>query len=418
MIDDNELIKFPDKLEKYFEFAESMEEQKQRENAKVLQKKKHLEDFIKRFGAKATKAKQAKSKQKQIDRLADIHSKKISYFPKVPIPEATTTGKNILESKSSGLSYPGKEVLQEFELQIFRSQKIAILGENGVGKTTLLKYLAGVLKDNSGDSPRYYKNCEPAYFAQHLEDELEPEKTLFEQVSNKCSVDISDQEIADTLGHLGFSDLDWQKKIAVLSGGEKMRVVLAWVLLKKSAFLLLDEPTNHLDFQTVEALAEALKETNSCVVFVSHDRSFVNKVAKNIFEITEKKLQIYPGNYQDYVAQKRLQKPSKTETSTSSVHKTKASNEKFNYKEEKKKLEKDKRALQQKTESLEQEMEKLEQEILELNELLTKDAQLANKENIELLNKKGSLKQEKENQYFHALEKLEKTEKLISDLIN
>ena len=418
MIDDNELIKFPDKLEKYFEFAESMEEQKQRENAKVLQKKKHLEDFIKRFGAKATKAKQAKSKQKQIDRLADIHSKKISYFPKVPIPEATTTGKNILESKSSGLSYPGKEVLQEFELQIFRSQKIAILGENGVGKTTLLKYLACVLKDNSGDSPRYYKNCEPAYFAQHLEDELEPDKTLFEQVSKKCSVDISDQEIADTLGHLGFSDLDWQKKIAVLSGGEKMRVVLAWVLLKKSAFLLLDEPTNHLDFQTVEALAEALKETNSCVVFVSHDRSFVNKVAKNIFEITEKKLQIYPGNYQDYVAQKRLQKPSKTETSTSSVNKTKASNEKFNYKEEKKKLEKDKRALQQKTESLEQEMEKLEQEILELNELLSKDSQLANKENIELLNKKGSLKQEKENQYFQALENLEKTEKLICDLIN
>tara|TARA_Y100000782_G_scaffold17461_1_gene17948 strand:+ start:2584 stop:4419 length:1836 start_codon:yes stop_codon:yes gene_type:complete len=418
VIDDNELIKFPDKLEKYFEFAESMEEQKQRENAKVLQKKKHLEDFIKRFGAKATKAKQAKSKQKQIDRLADIHSKKISYFPKVPIPEATTTGKNILESKSSGLSYPGKEVLQEFELQIFRSQKIAILGENGVGKTTLLKYLAGVLKDNSGDSPRYYKNCEPAYFAQHLEDELEPDKTLFEQVSKKCSVDISDQEIADTLGHLGFSDLDWQKKIAVLSGGEKMRVVLAWVLLKKSAFLLLDEPTNHLDFQTVEALAEALKETNSCVVFVSHDRSFVNKVAKNIFEITEKKLQIYPGNYQDYVAQKRLQKPSKTETSTSSVNKTKASNEKFNYKEEKKKLEKDKRALQQKTESLEQEMEKLEQEILELNELLSKDSQLANKENIELLNKKGSLKQEKENQYFQALENLEKIEKLICDLIN
>ncbi|MEC9283246.1 MAG: ATP-binding cassette domain-containing protein, partial [Bdellovibrionota bacterium] len=418
VIDDGEIIKFPDKLEKYFEFSEAMEEQKQRENAKVLQKKKHLEDFIKRFGAKATKAKQAKSKQKQIDRLADIHSKKISYFPKVPIPEAASTGKNILECNSNGLSYPGKKVLTDFELQIFRSQKIAILGENGVGKTTLLKYLAGVLKDNSGETPRYYKNCEPAYFAQHLEDELEPDITLFQQVSKKCSVEISDQEIADTLGHLGFSDLDWQKKVSVLSGGEKMRVVLAWVLLKKSAFLLLDEPTNHLDFQTVEALAEALKETNSCVVFVSHDRSFVNKVAKNIFEITENKLQIYPGNYQDYVSQKRLQRKSTSIDNAKKHDSVSLRKDKINYKDEKKKLEKEKKKFHQALNILEKEMEQIEQEILGLNEQLSKDASFASKENIELLNSKGQLKQAKETKYFEILENLEETDQKIEALLS
>lgn len=421
VIENKEILKYKGSLEAYFEFSKIQKEQKERENKKIEDKKKHLEAFVERFRAKATKAKQAQSKMKQIAKLDSIHNIPIDYFPALPIPQAKSTGKIILESFcKNGLGYSiEKNILKEFDFHLFRGDKIGIVGANGAGKSTLLKYLAGLLKDQDQNTPKYYKNVEASYFAQHLEQELPLQKNLLDYISSKIPKDIPEQDILNLLGSMGFSDQDWDKKIDKFSGGEKMRIVLGEILLKKQALLLLDEPTNHLDFQTVESLAQGLKNTDCTVVLVSHDRSFVDQVCDKIFEIKNNELRIYPGSYQEYIwSHKNQQVDENFLKERPEIGKLNKSSEstKPNYKKERKTLEKNIRETKKSLEELEKNLENFDKELDELNIKLSNEpkdaANIAKK-----LSDLGQKKEASEMLYFEKMEALEQEESKLSQLI-
>ena len=185
-------------------------------------------------------------------------------------------------------------------MNIERGQKIAVLGDNGQGKTTLLKTISGEINKLSGNI-KWGHNIKIAYYAQHIPATLNVDKTVEEYLKNKAPTDTSEQEIFKMAGNFLFKNSELKKKIPILSGGEKARLCLAEILLQKNDVLLLDEPTNHLDFETVEALALALQKSNVTALFVSHNRTFVEIVATGIIEVKNKKIRSYSHNYEEYV---------------------------------------------------------------------------------------------------------------------
>ena len=417
VIEDAEVLKYRGSLSAYFAYSEEQKLLIEKQNKKLEEKKKHLESFVEKFRAKASKAKQAQSKIKQISKLGEIHNQPIAYFQSLPIPKAHATGKRVLEAKcESGLSYDANRViLKSFDFHLFRGDKVAIVGENGAGKTTLLKFLAKKLKSRSGEDPSYYKNVEASYFAQHLEQELPLETGLLNYVNSKIPKDIPEQEILNLLGAMGFREHDLEKKLSLFSGGERMRIVLAEILLRKNPLLLLDEPTNHLDFETVESLSKALKQTDCTVVLVSHDRSFVDQVCDQIFEIKDHQVRIYPGTYQEYVWSKQnkdVGSQEDTSLSSSQASQSGEKSKKFNYKEERKRLEKAIKAEEKKQSELESKLESLENKILSLNEKLPK----AGEEVSTLILELNALSSEKVQCEEDLLLSLETSEELQANL--
>lgn len=420
VIENQEILKFKGSLEAYFEFSKEQKEHKLRENKKIEDKKKHLEAFVEKFRAKATKAKQAQSKIKQIAKMDSIHNIPIEYFPALPIPQAKPTGKIVSEAIcKSGLGYDeSRIILKQFEFHIFRGDKIAIVGENGAGKSTLLKFLASKLLGKQGEEPKLYKNVEASYFAQHLEAELPLKKSLLDYIADKIPKDITEQEILNLLGSMGFHDADWDKEIGLFSGGERMRIVLSEILLKKQALLLLDEPTNHLDFQTVESLAQALKQTDCSVILVSHDRSFVDQVCDKIFEISGQELKIYPGSYQDYVwAKKSNSSQNEMDSETSKLSSEGSQNKpKQNYKSQRKDLEKKIRMMDKEITSLEKKIQSSDKEIEQLNQDLI-DSPAKAGETAKLLHAKGNDKNTLEESWLDFTEKLESLKNELNQLL-
>ena len=422
VIEPPQVLKYNGDLDSYFLFSQEQKERMMKENKKIDEKKKQLEEFVNKFRAKASKAKQAQSKLKAIDRLGDKHSLPLEYFPSVPIPQAQDTGKRILDSScEAGLGYPNKtNVLKSFELSVFRGDKIGIVGENGAGKSTLLKHLASILKDQTGNTPHYYKNVSPSYFAQHLEQELPLQKKLLDYIMEKAPKDLTEQQILDLIGGLGFDESYWNRRIEVLSGGEKMRVVLCEILLKKSALLLLDEPTNHLDFQTVESLAKALNKSECSILLVSHDRSFVDQVCNKIFEIKDNELHVYPGSYQEYVwstqNRKKESLPSVSpEPNDKSITNT-SSKMSGGHKLRKKELEKEIRKLEKSLDNTHLDMERLEQKILDTNEELLKSPNKASALAIEL-SQLGDKKLKSEEQWLELSEQIDSLKSELKDLL-
>jgi len=203
-----------------------------------------------------------------------------------------------VECKGVAKSYGPKEVFRDVNFTIQRGDRISLVGINGAGKSTLIKLLAGTEPLTAG-SLKLGHNVEPDYFAQDQYKELDPSRRMLEDLS-----DVAPQktmtELRGLLGCFLFSEDDVFKPIGVLSGGERNRYALARMLLHPSNFLLLDEPTNHLDMRAKDVLLESLERYNGTVVFVSHDRYFIDKLATRIFEIGEGRVEVFPGNYEDY----------------------------------------------------------------------------------------------------------------------
>ncbi|MGJ5820519.1 ABC-F family ATP-binding cassette domain-containing protein [Paludibaculum fermentans] len=257
-----------------------------------------LESFINRFRYQATKAKQVQSRIKELEKIERIEippEEKAIHFS---FPQPKASGRVVAEFTNVCKAYGDRVIIDKVNFAIERGERVALVGVNGAGKSTLIKLLAGTESLTRGD----YKighNVQPDYFAQDQYKELDTDSRLLDDlmsVANGKTV----TELRSLLGCFLFSEDDVFKQIGVLSGGERNRYALARMLLNPSNFLLLDEPTNHLDLRAKDVLLESLQAFTGTVVFVSHDRYFIDKLATKVFEIANGEVEVFPGNYEDY----------------------------------------------------------------------------------------------------------------------
>src|SRR5450755_2635237 len=268
-----------------------------------------LEVFINRFRYQATKAKQVQSRIKELEKIERIEippEEKTIHFS---FPQPRPSGRIVAEFEAVAKSYPGKnggaekEVFRNVDFMIERTDRIALVGVNGAGKSTLIKLLAGTEKVTRGEY-RLGHNVEADYFAQDQYKELDPDARMIDDLA-EASPRSGETELRSLLGCFLFSEDDVFKKIGVLSGGERGRYALLRLLLHPANFLLLDEPTNHLDLRAKDVLLDALVKYTGTVVFVSHDRYFIDKLATRVFEVGDGKVEVFPGNYEDYLWRKQ-----------------------------------------------------------------------------------------------------------------
>jgi ATP-binding cassette subfamily F protein 3 len=284
-----------------------------------------LEVFINRFRYTATKAKQVQSRIKELEKMERIQIPEEEKTVHFSFPQPKPSGRIVAEFADVAKSYGELKVFENVSFMIERGERIALVGVNGAGKSTLIKLLAGQEPLTAGE----YKlghNVGPDYFAQDQYKELDPEARILDDLG-ELSPASTQTQLRSLLGCFLFSGDDVFKRIGVLSGGERNRYALLKMLLHPANFLLLDEPTNHLDLHAKDVLLEALMKYTGTVVFVSHDRYFIDKLATRVFEIGEGKVEIYPGNYEDYLWRKQgraavaveIPKPSAISSTSSSV---------------------------------------------------------------------------------------------------
>src|SRR5579883_2526674 len=266
-----------------------------------------LEAFINRFRYQATKAKQVQSRIKELERIERIEippEEKTIHFH---FPQPKPSGRIVAEFKGVAKSYGDHQVFSGVDFIIERGDRVALVGVNGAGKSTLIKILAGAEPVTAG-SYTLGHNAQPDYFAQDQYKELDPNAKMIDDMS-AVAPRATNTELRTILGSFLFSEDDVFKTIGVLSGGERNRYALARMLMMPSNFLLLDEPTNHLDMRAKDVLLTALQEYTGTVVFVSHDRYFIDKLATRIFEVEDGRVHVYPGNYEDYLWRKQGSAP-------------------------------------------------------------------------------------------------------------
>jgi ATPase subunit of ABC transporter with duplicated ATPase domains len=256
---------------------------------------------VERFGAKATKAKQAQSRMKQIERIEVVEvAESNRRAPRFRFVMDRPSGRDVLTVRGVSKSYGEKRVLRGVTLTVRRGEKVAVIGANGLGKSTLLKVCMGVTAPDEGEVV-WGHETRPGYFAQdHKDLLLDPDDTPFEVLRGVWG-DASQTELRSLLGALLFSGSEVDKPVAMLSGGEAARLVFATILAKRPNVLVLDEPTNHLDIEAIDALVEALAAYEGTVILVSHDRWFVSKLANRIVELTKDGVRDFKGTYDEHL---------------------------------------------------------------------------------------------------------------------
>ena len=273
------------------------------------------ERFIERFRAKATKASQVQSRVKALEKLQRVEIPPVSRRRmRLRIPAPERAGAIVMELEGVSKSYGEIRVYEGIDLRIGRGDRVALVGPNGAGKSTLLRILAGVLPIDAGRRTPGHR-VEVAFYAQHQIEALTESRTVLEELESVATMD----DHPRLRGHLGaflFSGDDVEKKVSVLSGGEKARLALAKMLLRPASLLVLDEPTNHLDLEACEVLEEALQQYRGTLVLITHDRSFINALATRVIEVRAGRLREFIGNYDDYLrkAEASEQTPAKRGT--------------------------------------------------------------------------------------------------------
>jgi ATP-binding cassette subfamily F protein 3 len=294
------LTMYPGDVDAYLANLAERREHDRRVNATTLTKRRQLETFIAKNRAKASTASQAKSKAKQLERLELIHIEGAESTVRYRFPEIEPRQGPAARTRHLAIGYADHTVARDVHVEIEHGTRVGVVGDNGQGKTTFLRTLCGSLPPVSGDITWGY-GCQIGVYAQHVYTTLPENKTVLEYLEYQAAPGTVTQQIKDVAGSLLFSGEMVEKRIRVLSGGERARLVLAGLLLQKHNVLVLDEPGNHLDVESVEALAEALCGFPGTVVFTSHDRHFMHRVATHVIEVRAGKVASYPGDYDEYV---------------------------------------------------------------------------------------------------------------------
>ncbi|MGZ3458905.1 MAG: ABC-F family ATP-binding cassette domain-containing protein, partial [Archangium sp.] len=285
--------------------AEEMEQLKAQAE-RVEARKAELQAFIDRFGAKATKARQAQSRAKMLEKMEDVQVLEERATMRFRFPEVERSGRDVVLLEGIQKRYGDTVVYSGLEARVERGQRIAVVGANGAGKTTLLKIIAGELVPDGG-TVKLKHNVVMGYYAQHHADKLDKRNTIIEEV-RPLAADKPESFVRGVLGSFLFSGDDVDKPVGVLSGGERARVALAKLLLVPSNLLLMDEPTNHLDLDSTEMLIEALQGYGGTLLFVSHNRSFVNGLATHVWDVVGGKVESHPGNLDEYLYHQEQQR--------------------------------------------------------------------------------------------------------------
>ena len=261
-----------------------------------------IERFIERFRAKNTKATQVQSRIKMLNKMERIETMTDTKTVGFRFPQPVRTGRISMELEKIDKSYGDNIVYRNFSIKIERGWKVALVGENGAGKSTLMKLLAGVISHDGGQIQSGH-NVTRAYYAQHQSDALDPQKTVLESM-DELSHNLLRTQMRTILGSFLFSGDDVNKKVSVLSGGERSRLSLARMLASPSSLLLLDEPTNHLDMRSCEVLSAALADYEGTLCIISHDRYFLDGFINRVWEVNRGSVREYVGNYSEYESTK------------------------------------------------------------------------------------------------------------------
>ena len=328
-----------------------------------------IERFITRFRAKATKAKQVQSKVKLLEKMEKVEVDEIDKSAiHFRFPEAPPSGKISLEARDVGKSYGDKQVLTDLNFIIARGERIAFVGRNGEGKTTLARVIIGEL-EHLGNIKLGHQ-VKIGYFAQNQSEYLNPDKTVFQTLDDVAVGEVR-KHIRNILGGFLFSGDDIDKKVKVLSGGEKARLAIARLLLEPVNLLVLDEPTNHLDMRSKDILKNALLQFGGTIIVVSHDRDFLQGLTEKVFEFRNKQIREFIGDIYDFIDSRRIESLTALEAATRKNGKNtdKSSEGRLSY-EQKKDYERELRRLERKIDECEQTIEKLEKEAAALEEII------------------------------------------------
>ncbi|UAL45086.1 ABC-F family ATPase [Shewanella inventionis] len=305
-LDYGELRVYPGNYDEYMMAAQQSRERLMSDNAKKKAQIAELQTFVARFSANASKAKQATSRAKQIEKikLDDIKaSSRVNPFIRFEQEKKLFRNALVVENLAKGYDTP---LFSKFDLMVEVGERIAILGQNGVGKTTLLRTLVHDIPQDEG-TIHWSENSNIGYYAQDHEADFANDMSLFEWMSQWRKENDDDQSVRGILGRMLFSADDIKKSVKVLSGGEKGRMYFGKLIMQKPNILLLDEPTNHMDMESIESLNNALEKYEGTLMFVSHDRAFVSSLATRILEITPEGINDFKGTYDEFLASKGIE---------------------------------------------------------------------------------------------------------------
>lgn len=365
---------YPGNYERYLK-QRAEEEQILINRAKNLEREREkTEQFIRRFRAQANKAAAVQSRVKALEKMEDVvvyENRRVMNFR---FPPCARAGNEVLRIDKLAKKYGDLDVFSNVNLRVRRGDKIGIIGVNGAGKTTLLRILAGEVDASSGEYT-FGHNTTVGYYAQHHSDTLHQELTILDEIKYHAD-GATLTELRTILGGFLFGEDEIDKKVGVLSGGERARVALAKLLISPGNVMLMDEPTNHLDLESSEALAEALARYDGTLLFVSHNRSFVRKLAGKIWDVRDGRVEVYPGTLDEYMDSERSKRSGENDAAaprrlSKGKQATNASGQQASERPKESKAERRKRQAEERKQKkqrqdLERTVSKLEQRIAEL----------------------------------------------------
>lgn len=392
-IHDGKLTDYYCNYSRYLIEREVRVEQLRAKAEQIEEERARIQQFIDRFRYQAAKAVQVQTRVKMLEKLEKVEIPSVRKKIRFHFPQPERAGKIVIEAENLTAGYEGRpNVVKNVSFQMVRGEKVALVGVNGAGKSTLMKVLAGFLPPSSG-SFKFGHNVSWDYFAQDVQKQLDPALTVYDTLKHGCPFDLVPQ-LRNLLGAFLFSGEEIEKRVAVLSGGERNRVALARMLLTPSNVLLMDEPTNHLDLDAKDVLLEALQSFEGSVLFVSHDRYFLDNLSTRVYALDNGELYNYPGTYPDFLLHMQARDAAKAATNARSPEakaERRQQAEKSADKEERVKSYEEAKRRQREKERLGKAVEKLE-------------ADIAAKEN----ESKTLLRQMAEPQYATAFAELEK----------
>jgi ATP-binding cassette, subfamily F, member 3 len=294
------LTMYPGRIDSHLANQAERREHDERVNAGVMMKKRHLEEFIAKNKARASTATRAKSKEKQLEKLETIAIAAEEPTPSIRAPLVEPRRGAALRCVDLAIGYPERQIASDIGVEVEHGARAAIVGDNGQGKTTFLRTIVDSLPSLSGEV-RWGYGCDIGIYAQHVYTSLPPKMSVMEYLEYAAPGGTKTQEILNGAASLLFRGGDVKKKVSVLSGGERARLCLAGLMLSRHNILVLDEPGNHLDVESVDSLAEALLAYQGTVIFTSHDRHFLKRVATGIIEVRDGRVVNYHGDYEAYL---------------------------------------------------------------------------------------------------------------------